>query len=667
MFLGFWSNSIARDSALRPHTITTPAGAFTYAYKGAGMTLESLIMPGSTNLYEYDDAGMLQALTAKNSANATVDHHGYDRDANGQITKVYRMAGITADYDYDGIGQLLFVHGHESDTTLRLNENIDYGYDASGNLKGRTNNTLTQVFTSDAADQLLNITRGGTLTVVGSVAGAVATLGVNGTNAALYGDNTFATSNGLALHDGNNLFVTAGSNGAGALVVSTINPTRLPVSVNLTYDHDGNLLSDGLKNYTYDEIGQLASISVAHQWRTEFVYDALGRRRVAKDYGWSGGGWTKTNETRYVYDRMAILQERDGSNAVKVTYSRGLDLSGSFQGAGGIGGLLARTDASGSVYYHADQGGNITLLTDSSGDVVARYLYDPFGTVLGKWGAMADVNTMQFSSMPRHANSGLSLYAFRAYDPSLQRWTQRDPIGEMGGINLYGFVGNDPANQVDPFGLDNPNPTPEQMHANSVNNAPVNTIITLENGMERVPPTMQPIGSIPDFGPKYRPNGTYRVSGELGPGDPLFPMAFMGAMELASWAGPEAILSGMAKLAKLARCLRATKGLGNQNPLFKEALSPFNEDFTQAGRAVTKHPEYFGFNDLKSLQKVYNTPEKINELAAETLKDIIRNGDVTSGAGGRYPGGWQTYTLPNGTAASWHSGGDFIGFRGPRP
>src|SRR3974390_1005934 len=44
-------------------------------------------------------------------------------------------------------------------------------------------------------------------------------------------------------------------------------------------------------------------------------------------------------------------------------------------------------------------------------------------------------------------------YWGRMYDPNLQRWIQRDPIGEQGGINLYQFVGNSPVNFVDPFGL----------------------------------------------------------------------------------------------------------------------------------------------------------------------------------------------------------------------
>ncbi len=360
----------SRDSALRPNGITSGAGTFTYKFNGADRLLASLQMPGSTNIYGYDSLGFLNSLQVKNASGGVLDNFGYDHDLNGRITKLTRLYGETVNYGYDNIGQLISAQGYESNDVARLNETLTWGYDASDNLKARTNNTLIQTFGSDGADQLTNILRSGTLTVIGSVTNTVATLSVNGTNAAIYSDGTFATTSGLPLHDGNNLFVSAGSNSAGALVVSTVTPTRLPVSVNLSYDKNGNLLSDGLKSYTYDDADELSSVSETGLWRSEFVYDALGRRRIQKDYTWSGSGWTETNETRYVYEGATILQERDSANTVKVTYTRGMDLSGGFGGAGGIGGLLARTDSSGSVLYHGDGGGNITSLADSSGNVV---------------------------------------------------------------------------------------------------------------------------------------------------------------------------------------------------------------------------------------------------------------------------------------------------------
>jgi len=134
-----------------------------------------------------------------------------------------------------------------------------------------------------------------------------------------------------------------------------------------------------------------------------------------------------------------------------VTYTRGLDLAGSLRRAGGIGGLLARTDTNGSTFYHPDGVGNITALIDGNENIVARYLYNPFGKLIGQWGPMASANTLQFSSMPQRR--GITLYPFRGYEPNFQRFLNQDPIGEPGGINLYRFVANNPLRYVDPLGL----------------------------------------------------------------------------------------------------------------------------------------------------------------------------------------------------------------------
>jgi RHS repeat-associated protein len=157
---------------------------------------------------------------------------------------------------------------------------------------------------------------------------------------------------------------------------------------------------------------------------------------------------------------MRVIQERDTNNTPLVSYTRGLDLSGSLEGAGGIGGLLARSSgySSGSwtshAYYHADGNGNITTLIDSSQSVVANYRYDPFGNTLLQSGTLADANVYRFSSKEVHTNSAMYYYGYRFYDPVFQRWINRDPIQEWGGMNLYAFVGNQPLRLVDPYGLD---------------------------------------------------------------------------------------------------------------------------------------------------------------------------------------------------------------------
>ncbi len=158
---------------------------------------------------------------------------------------------------------------------------------------------------------------------------------------------------------------------------------------------------------------------------------------------------------------MRVIQERDNNgNAPLVSYTRGNDFSGSFEGAGGIGGMLARSHAyqsgSGSFtnhnFYHADGNGNITYLVNSSQGMAASYRYDPYGNTISSSGTLAAANLYRFSSKevdPNYTDSGLYYYGYRWYDPNLQRWLNRDPIEEDGGMNLYLFNLNDPIDMID--------------------------------------------------------------------------------------------------------------------------------------------------------------------------------------------------------------------------
>ena len=151
----------------------------------------------------------------------------------------------------------------------------------------------------------------------------------------------------------------------------------------------------------------------------------------------------------------------------RVVTPRGFDLFGTLAGAGGIGGLLARSRhatsspyaVNGNSFYHADGNGNVTYLANSSGGTDAAYRYDPFGRWLAQTGPYATANGMRTSSKPWIAHNGsntdgLHYYGYRFYDPLTQRWLNRDPLGEFAGLNLYRFVDNNPINLFDPDGHD---------------------------------------------------------------------------------------------------------------------------------------------------------------------------------------------------------------------
>jgi RHS repeat-associated protein len=359
---------------------------------------------------------------------------------------------VQLSYQYDGAGQLTNAQAREPNFgPARLNESIGYAYDAAGNLRRRTNGVTVVDFHADKLNQLTNAVRSASMTVSGSLATNASYVTVNNVGAQVYHDYTFSTTGGVGLADGQNTLTTKAVDGQN-FTNTLVTTASLPRSVSLTYDANGNLFNDGLRRFEYDGADRLSAVYVPNAWRSEFVYDGLSRRRVTREKGWQGGTWVQTNETRYVYLGRSVVQERNSAGNPTVTYTRGLDLSGTFGGAGGIGGLLARTDANGAAFYHNDGAGNITTLINSSGQAQARYTYDPLGNLIDKCGSLADANLYRFSSKEHLPNAGLYYYGFRFYDPNLQRWLNRDPLGIAGGLNFYQFARNSPPNLVDPDG-----------------------------------------------------------------------------------------------------------------------------------------------------------------------------------------------------------------------
>ena len=85
--------------------------------------------------------------------------------------------------------------------------------------------------------------------------------------------------------------------------------------------------------------------------------------------------------------------------------------------------------------------------------LLAAYVYGDFGETLERSGPMADVFPHRFSTKYHDGETGLCYYGYRFYNPALKRWMNRDPIGEEGGLNLYGFCGNQPLLSFDTLGM----------------------------------------------------------------------------------------------------------------------------------------------------------------------------------------------------------------------
>ena len=214
-----------------------------------------------------------------------------------------------------------------------------------------------------------------------------------------------------------------------------------------THDADGNLTRRGDRTFTWDAEHRLITIHERGILIARYTYDHQSRR-IAR--------WTRDGvDERYLYQGWNLIAVyHPGETAPAETYTWGKDLSGSIQGAGGVGGLLLakkRGHDHNAWIYHSDANGNVTEVTDSKGNLLDHYEYDPFGNLTNP--RLLPANRFRFSTKLQDAETGFYYYGKRYYDPETGRWLSRDPIGEKGGFNPYRFVGNNPVNLFDPYGL----------------------------------------------------------------------------------------------------------------------------------------------------------------------------------------------------------------------
>ena len=155
-----------------------------------------------------------------------------------------------------------------------------------------------------------------------------------------------------------------------------------------------------------------------------------------------------------------ILEERVGTSATAGTISRN-----HYYGGFTIG---ATVSTAAKYQTFTDHLGHVREVVAASGTnpaigtVLTRYEYSPYQGPTKVYqfpGTNIEATFQTIGRYYHHEASGLELALYRAYDAELGRWISEDPLGEEGGLNLYGFVGNGPTNLIDLLGLVEADPT----------------------------------------------------------------------------------------------------------------------------------------------------------------------------------------------------------------
>ena len=229
-----------------------------------------------------------------------------------------------------------------------------------------------------------------------------------------------------------------------------------------TYDAAGNMVTcpkpnDPANSFTlrWDAWNRLVKVLDGVVPVVEYEYDGMNRRIVKNIY--TGGFLSQTRHRYHAPGKDQVIEERvDSSTTAERQFTWGVRY---------IDDLVMRTrdtDANGSLdetlYALTDITYDVVALTDATGAVVERFLYDPYGksTVLDANFALdADGASdydweYRFTSREFDKETGLDYFRARYYASNVGKFVNRDPLEYPDGYNMYGgyFV----PNELDPNG-----------------------------------------------------------------------------------------------------------------------------------------------------------------------------------------------------------------------
>jgi len=216
------------------------------------------------------------------------------------------------------------------------------------------------------------------------------------------------------------------------------------------YDGFGRMIEKrsalrGVQHFAYDAEHRLIEVRSQKDGRETVVkmtYDPLGRRIVKTEYDSHG---YPLGETRFDWEGLRLLQEHRHSQPSLYIYEEDGYIP------------LARVDGTGAHqsvrYYHNDLNGLPEQLTEADGHTVWRAQYQVWGNTAEevREAYFIEEQNLRFQGQYLDREIGLHYNTFRFYDPDVGRFTTPDPIGLLGGFNLYQYAPN-PIGWIDPWG-----------------------------------------------------------------------------------------------------------------------------------------------------------------------------------------------------------------------
>lgn len=487
-----WSN-LGRFVGVNTRTTTGAARDYVYNHQSGSALLSGYVMGSLTLSRGYETQRDLPtSVEAKWGANAALVRFDYTYNALAQRRTAKQSGSAFADYwtgqaysavynayTYNARGELQTAAMYRGDTPSATpapadelpGRRFEYRYDSIGNRQtagaAGAANTADDEYTTNALNQYAT-KENNTVKVLGTAAAsarvAVAAAPSTGKTDRAWGAEFVPANTGGSVQGTATVHAALpGAGPGGADLVRTDGRSYFapPDLQSFAYDADGNLVADGVWTYTYNAENQLVRMQSAlpggfgfTRRRVDYQYDYLGRRVAQTVLDLDSN--TQTLARRYLYDGWNVVAETDPAGVLQRTFTWGLDLAGSLTATGGVGALLQIHDlaAGKTLAAAADGNGNIAaLLNADTGALEAAYEYDPFGNLLRREGPYAQSNPLRFSSKWQDDETGLVYYGLRYFAPGLGRFINRDPIEESGGVNLYGFVGNDGVNGWDYLGL----------------------------------------------------------------------------------------------------------------------------------------------------------------------------------------------------------------------